>query len=131
MLLKRDAAGDRGRALELVAAARQAADSLGLVRLQRKLDSLGVEGAKATAPGLIEGVAALETASAAKGATEPDEAGSIDAVAASAISRARDLSAQPSFEGTVTILFTDIEDFVIAVRKARRLARSRRRSHPQ
>jgi adenylate cyclase len=42
--------------------------------------------------------------------TQPEETGSIDAVVASAISRARDLGAQASFEGTVTILFSDIED---------------------
>jgi class 3 adenylate cyclase len=107
VLLKRDAAGDRARAQDLIAWARQAADALSLVRLQRKLESLEAEGAPAAAPGLM---AALEAGSQSRGDAQPDDAGSIDAVVASAISRARDLSAQASFEGTVTILFSDIED---------------------
>jgi eukaryotic-like serine/threonine-protein kinase len=110
VLLKRDAAGDRVKAQDLVASARQTADALGLVRLQRKLESLEAEGAPAAAQGLIEGVAALEAGSQSRGGAQPSDAGSIDAVVASAISRARDLGAQASFEGTVTILFSDIED---------------------
>ena len=108
VLLMRGEDQNNARANELIASARQTADALGLVRLQRKLDSLTVEGAPATAPGLIEGVAALETGSAARGA-QSGESASIDAVVASAIARARDLSAQA--EGsTVTFLFSDIED---------------------
>jgi class 3 adenylate cyclase len=41
---------------------------------------------------------------------EPKEADAVDAVVAAAIARARDLGAQASFEGTVTILFSDIEE---------------------
>ncbi len=110
ILLTRGEGREKGRANELIASARQTADALGLVRLQQKLDSLTVEAAPATAPGLIEGVAALDAGSAAKG-TQAGESASVDAVVASAIARARDLSAQASFEGsTVTFLFSDIED---------------------
>ncbi len=109
-LLRRGEDRARARAEELIASARQTANELGLVRLQRKLDSLEVVGARATPARLIEGVAALETRSPASGGPQPDEAGSIDAVVASAMSRAQDLSTQASFEGTVTILFSDIED---------------------
>jgi hypothetical protein len=48
-LLRRGEDDGRARAGGLVAAARQTADALGLVRLQRKLDSLDVDGARATA----------------------------------------------------------------------------------
>ncbi len=109
-LLRRGEDRARARAEELIASARQIANELGLVRLQRKLDSLEVVGARATAARLIDGVAALEIRSPASGGAQPDEAGSIDAVVASAMSRAKDLSTQASFEGTVTILFSDIED---------------------
>jgi hypothetical protein len=47
-LLRRGEDGGGARAGGLVAAARQTADALGLVRLQRKLDSLDVDGARAT-----------------------------------------------------------------------------------
>ena len=59
-LLRRGEDGGGARAGGLVAAARQTADALGLVRLQRKLDSLDVDGARATAAKLTEGVATLE-----------------------------------------------------------------------
>jgi class 3 adenylate cyclase len=116
MLLARDGGGDRARAHELIASARQTAEALDLVRLRRKLDLLNLAdeapkesiAARAVTPGLIEGVAGVETGSQA--GTHPPKSGDIDAVVASAISRARDLSAHASFEGTVTVLFSDIED---------------------
>jgi eukaryotic-like serine/threonine-protein kinase len=109
-LLRRGEDGSRARTGELVTAARQTADALGLVRLQRKLDSLDVEGARATAPKLIEDVAAVEAGSPTRGRAQQDEGGSMNAVVASAISGVRDLTARASFENTVTILFSDIED---------------------
>ena len=118
VLLTRSAEGDLARAQELVASARQTSETLGLVRLQRELELLGVgdetlkkaANASARAPGLVDGVAATATLSPAGSGMESMEKDSIDAVVASAISRARELSAQASFEGTVTILFSDVED---------------------
>jgi class 3 adenylate cyclase len=115
LLLKRDAAGDRARALDLIATARESAQALGLVRLHKKLDfiDVGAEakmGAPAMTPSLVEGMASVATPSRATRGTQGEDVGSIEAVVASAIARARDLSAQPSFEGTVTFLFSDIED---------------------
>jgi class 3 adenylate cyclase len=107
-LASRNEDGARARAKELVASARQTANALGLMRLRRKLESLEIE--RATATGLIEGVAALEAHSSPRGAAPPEDTGSIDSVVASAIARARDLSSQATFEGTITILFSDIED---------------------
>ena len=118
-LLTRGADGDIARAQELIASARQTAEALGLTRLQRKLEALDV---LREVPREI--VAAPETRAPEIGGVDQREAGSIDAVVASAISRARDLGAQPSFEGTVTILFSDIEEFVVALRKARRPPRA-------
>ena len=110
VLAGRNEDGARARADELVASARQTATALGLVRLRRKLQTLEAGGGRAAAAGLIEGVAALETHSEPMGAAPTEEAGSIDSVVASAIARARDLSSQATFEGPVTILFSDIED---------------------
>ena len=94
-LVTRGADGDLARARDLIATARQTAKSLGLVRLQRKLERLDVR---------------PEPPQETVGVPAPEDAGSIDALVASAIARARDLGAQPSFEGTVTLLFSDIED---------------------
>ena len=97
----------RARAQELFQAARQTADALGLVRLQRKLQALT---GGAEAPPQSAG-AATAAAEAGEGAgAKREDVGSIEAVVASAISRARDLGAQASLEGTVTILFSDIVD---------------------
>ncbi len=118
VLLERGEDGARARAKELIASARQTAESLGSLRLQRKLELLNVRyearyeivDARAGGLGLTDGLAEAETPLPLGGGAQPEEAGSIDAVAASAISRVRDLGAQASFEGTVTILFSDIED---------------------
>jgi class 3 adenylate cyclase len=109
-LIGRNENGAHARAKELIATARQTATALDLVRLRGKLQSLEIEGGRATAPGLIEGVAALEAHSPPMDAAQPNEAGLVDSVVASAIARARDLSSQATFEGTITILFSDIED---------------------
>ena len=101
--------GDFGRrAAELIALARRTADSLGLVRLQRKLEPLEAESSRATAPKSLAGVAEPDAVFAGKWEKRIDEAGTIDSVVASAISRARDLNAQPLFAGTFSILFSDI-----------------------
>ncbi len=109
-LAGRNKKGARTRAKDLIASARHTATALGLVRLGHKLQSIKVEGERATTPRLIEGVAAIEAHSAVGGGSHPREADSFGAVVSNAISRARDLGAQASFEGTVTILFSDIED---------------------
>jgi eukaryotic-like serine/threonine-protein kinase len=85
----------------LIATARQTAETVDLVRLQRKLQVVNADGEAS------KGASARPSAGSA---TPPEELGSIEAVLASAIARARDLSAQASLEGTVTILFSDIED---------------------
>ena len=85
----------------MIATARQTAETVDLVRLQRKLQVVNADGEAS------KGASARPSAGSA---TPPEELGSIEAVLASAIARARDLSAQASLEGTVTILFSDIED---------------------
>ena len=114
MLLMRNGAGDRERAYELIRTARHTAEALGLVRLKKNLEKLnGGNGAAkdlaispATAAGLIDAQPAISAI--AGGLPLGQEAA--DALITAAISRARDLSAHASFEGTVTILFSDIED---------------------
>jgi eukaryotic-like serine/threonine-protein kinase len=106
--------GGCARGQELVASARQTAGSLDLVRLRDKLDLLDVTREShrvrvSTAHlGFMEGAAAGE--GRAPIGTQSGESGSIDAVVASAMARARDLGAQSLFEGTVTLLFSDVED---------------------
>jgi class 3 adenylate cyclase len=117
MLLHRGEGADCARAQELIASARQTAEASGLVRLRRKLELLD-DGQKVatlipseqTTPGLIEGMAAVELRPSSVGVIGGGESVAIEAVVDSAISRARDISGQVSFEGTVTILFSDIED---------------------
>ena len=100
----------RDRVGELVTSARQTADLLGLVRLQRKLDVLEIEIRRADDTKPVEDLKAADAVSAIGVEAQFGALGSIDAVVAFAISRARDLNAQGSFEGTVTILFSDIVD---------------------
>lgn len=117
MLLDRGGVADCARAQGLIASARQTAKARGLVRLRRKLGLLD-DGQKVatvipsvqTTPGLIEGMAAVEVRPSSVGVIRRGESVAIEAVVDSAVSRARDLSAQVSFEGTVTILFSDIVD---------------------
>jgi len=105
MLLTRGERSDRTRARELIANARQTAEALGLVRLKNRLElvRVGDKAPRASA-------AAVETRSPEEGGIPSGEAGDIDALVASAISRARELGAQASFDGTVTLLFSDIVD---------------------
>ena len=114
LLLTRDAEHDCARARELIASARQTAHALGLVRLQRKLELVDVRpqtpqeivDPRATAFGLIEELAVTEARFPSAGGTQAEEAGSIEAMVVSAVSRARELGTL----GTVTFLFSDIED---------------------
>lgn len=118
VLLARGSPADLARASGLIAAARQTAEMLDLVRLRNKLERLQ---AGANAP--VESAATLVPAGdggAGEAVAEPPasialrlrsaDAGSVDAIVASAISRARDLNAHEWFESTVTILFSDIEN---------------------
>jgi len=112
MLLARGADGDRERAGELLASAQLTAEALDLGRLKARVEAASAEAAAAKAPESIAATADSEEESPAAGrlALEPHEADAIEAVVASAIARARDLVPQASFEGTVTILFSDIEE---------------------
>jgi class 3 adenylate cyclase len=109
LLLARGASQDRARAIELLASARQTAEALDLGRLKAKLEALAAETQARAASGAREADGA-DAPSPARVALEPKEADAVDAVVAAAIARARDLGAQASFEGTVTILFSDIEE---------------------
>ncbi len=104
MLLTRGARADRAKARELIANARQSAEALDLVGLKRKLELVPVGG---NAPRV--GAAHVETRTPEEVGIRPEER-DIDALVASAISRARELGAHASFETTVTILFSDIVD---------------------
>jgi eukaryotic-like serine/threonine-protein kinase len=118
LLLTRDPDNDCARARELIASARQTANTLGLVRLQRKLESVDIRpktpqeiaGPRATAFGLTEDATVAEARFPSAGGTQAEEAGSIEAMVASAASRFRDLGEQALLEATVTFLFSDIED---------------------
>jgi class 3 adenylate cyclase len=116
LLLTRDADDDCARARELIASARQTAYALGLVRLQRKLESVDIRpktpiaDPQAIAFGLMEGATVAEARFPSAGGTQAEEAGSIEAMVASAASRVRDLGEQALLEATVTFLFSDIED---------------------
>ncbi len=105
VLLTRGEGADREWAHGLIASARQTAEALDLVRLKTKLGlvRVGDQAPKASA-------AEVKARSREEVGARSGEKGDIDAVVASAISRARDLGAQASFEGTITILFSDIED---------------------
>ena len=96
MLLKRGEGADHARACELFASARRTAEAFEAVRLLEKLKLINDP---------VE--AAPESAVQAEGT--PAEVGSIEVVAASAISEPRDLSAHAAIDGTVTVLFSDIE----------------------
>lgn len=114
-LLMRGQGTDRDRARELIKASRHTAEALDLVRLKKKLEKLSATDdapkqfatSPATTAGLIDDEAKVPAS--AGFAARLGEAGDTDAIVAAAIARARDLSAQASFEGTVTILFSDIE----------------------
>jgi len=98
LLLTRGKEADRETAQGLIEAARRASQSLGLVRLGNKLAALSVgAGGGQEQETRIEGPPA-------------SGAGTLEALAESAIAQARDLTALASLVGTVTILFSDLED---------------------
>ena len=139
LLLTRRVGDDRERARDLIDSALQTAEALNLVRLRKRLErvcataevSPGSAAILDTTSRRTGGGAEIGIRSAQAARLRSGEAGALDAVAASAISQARDVRALASLDGTVTILFSDVVEFDGAIRKAGRLARSRRHSHPQ
>ena len=112
-LLLRGNAADVERAQQLIAAAREAGDRLGLVRLKQRLSRIGAE--SSTAP---EGVPAIDGAPVGAGAVaQAGGLGALEALANSVISRARDLAAVGSMKGAVAILFSDLEDSSVLYEK--------------
>jgi len=88
LLARRDEPGDREKALELVSAALNAAQEMGMKALVEKALALKLR---------------------AQGIDTSDVQSSIDAVAAAVQTEHPDLSSQVAPDGTVTILFSDIE----------------------
>jgi class 3 adenylate cyclase len=109
VLLRRGGDNARAKAGELIASARQAADALGLVRLQRRLETVEAARLPIAKLRLIEGVAALDAGAEPGGAAQSD-AGAIDADVASAMSGARDFSVQAASQGMVVLMFSDVVD---------------------
>ena len=115
LLLARAQGDDVERAHALLGSARRAAEALNLVRVRQKLERLGAdrpapaerEPVAATAGGLGESGASVEAPSLGGAPIEPEGA-ALDTVAASALSRAREVGALASLDGTVTIMFSDI-----------------------
>jgi class 3 adenylate cyclase/tetratricopeptide (TPR) repeat protein len=111
LLLTRDQGDDRERAHGLIASARQTAEALDLVRLRKRLERVSADVGPSAASTAILGKTGGEGIDArvlAEGGMRSGEAVALDAVAASAISQARDVSALASLDGTVTILFSDV-----------------------
>ncbi len=107
VLRTRDRETDRGRAQALLASAKATAESLNLPRLTKKLEKFAPR-ADGSHPSAEESIpAAAPTARAEDHAADRDR---LDALAAAVGSLTRNLSAFASFERTVTILFSDIED---------------------
>ncbi len=98
MLLRRNEPGDREKALELVSAALDAAQEMGMKPLVEKTLALKLK---------------------AQGIDTSDVQSSIDAVAAVVQSEHPDLRQHAAPDGTVTILFSDIEG---STERARRRA---------
>jgi class 3 adenylate cyclase len=101
-------ARDRGE--RLLAAVRRQADASDFVRLKRKLDAHARGEATATAAPLadIEITQDAEAISPSVGGAVVGDA--LEALAASVVSRARNLGTLASIDGAVTILFSDLED---------------------
>jgi class 3 adenylate cyclase len=100
----------RERGERLLDGARRQADASDFVRLKRKLDAhaRGEAAAAAVPPADIEITQHAEALSpSARGAVGGD---ALEALAASVVSRARNLGALASIDGAVTILFSDLED---------------------
>ena len=115
LLLARGEGDDAERARALLGSARRATEALNLVRVRQKLERLGAarpapaerEPVAAIAEGLAESGASVEAPSLGGAPIEPEGA-ALDTVAASALSRAREVGALASLDGTVTIMFSDI-----------------------
>ena len=115
LLLVRAQGDDAERARALLGSARRATEALNLVRVRQKLERLGAarpapaerEPVAAIAEGLAESGASVEAPSLGGAPIEPEGA-ALDTVAASALSRAREVGALASLDGTVTIMFSDI-----------------------
>ncbi|MCH8921233.1 MAG: tetratricopeptide repeat protein, partial [Chloroflexi bacterium] len=88
MLLRRDAAGDREKALALLAQALETAEEIGMKTVLERCLVLKLE---------LQGVSSTNTGA------------SIDAVASLVYAEKPDLRSQAAPDGTVTILFSDIE----------------------
>jgi len=123
VLLKRGHPGDRSTALESLASAGGAAQALGIGRLRQRLSEVlaanGLSAADLTprgSKGAGEDSARRpvedrqQAATLAAPVAETAEDNSIEAVAEAAVSDARDLSVFAAFDGTVTIMFSDMED---------------------
>ena len=115
LLLVRGEGDDAERARALLGSARRATEALNLVRVRQKLERLGAarpapverEPVAAFAEGVAESGASVEAPSLGGAPIEP-EGVALDTVAASALSRAREVGALASLDGTVTIMFSDI-----------------------
>jgi class 3 adenylate cyclase len=114
LLLKRGRHRDQAKALELFVAARRTAQTFGIVRLQRKLDLViargGLEVEAQSSISTETPRVALPTPGNVPNSTASAERTSLDVVAAAAISEPQDLRTHATLDGTVTILFSDIED---------------------
>jgi class 3 adenylate cyclase len=89
MLVDRDRSGDRERALQLVSASLDAAQELGMRRVVEDALALKLE---------LQGLASIDVTT------------SIDSVISAVESERPDLAAHAAPDGTVTILFSDIEN---------------------
>jgi eukaryotic-like serine/threonine-protein kinase len=115
LLLVRGEGDDAERARALLGSARRATEALNLVRVRQKLERLGAarpapverEPVAAFAEGVAESGASVEAPSLGGAPIEP-EGVALDTVAASALSRASEVGALASLDGTVTIMFSDI-----------------------
>ncbi len=100
----------RERGERLLEAVRRQAQASDFVRLKRKLDAhaRGEAAAAAIPAGDIEIARDAEALSPSAGGAVAGDA--LEALAASVVSRARNLGALASIDGAVTLLFSDVED---------------------
>jgi eukaryotic-like serine/threonine-protein kinase len=109
VLRDRGRANDHSRALELFASASRTAQSLKLVRLQNKLDTIRSGGIALDLPSSLQAATVEHAAQGLPRAVGP-QGSSLDAVAAAAISDPGDLHSYSALGSTLTIMFSDIED---------------------
>jgi class 3 adenylate cyclase len=100
----------RERGERLLEAVRRQAEASDFVRLKRKLDAhaQGEAAAAAAPPANVE--VAQDTEALSPSAGDAADGDALEALAASVVSRARNLGALPSIDGAITILFSDLED---------------------